>query len=262
MSYVPSPITPDSFPRLSVSTGLTGQNLLKQRTANYNSLLNQEKADVTELEDDQDALRTINRKLDAFKRASEPLTDSDTFSLSTDKVADKAEQFVNQLNDAIVFLDDINDGTLSGDQLPREISRKLKSELSRKMDFTGSENIQSLSDVGIELNAQGQFEFDRSEFELAFDNNKTAVENLFTDSEQGVATKSIEKVNEFTQPFFGRVNQAIQDKSEQLRGEQQDVNRAEDRLKQAKQYSRGRLSFFEQQLIGLEQKGNLIDQLV
>ncbi len=147
-------------------------------------------------------------------------TASITVSKDTGKATSAVQEFVDQYNSVMDFMDNKLDydsdteeaGTLQGDSTLMRLQTRLRSLVTDKVD-TGS-SYGDLSTVGIEIDREGVMSFDSDEMNDAIENAPEDVKNLFNaesgeEGFDGVATKADGYLDQMLQSTSGTIPRRI-----------------------------------------------------
>ncbi len=133
-----------------------------------------------------------------------------TITADATKTAEKVKAFVNAYNSVLDFVEKQNalgeDGKaknpLFGDTTLRSVRSSLRNVVGGSV-ATGNEAYALLSQVGISSDRSGRLTFTQSALETAITTDEDAVERLFTDSQNGIATRMYEQVDVYTHAVDG-----------------------------------------------------------
>ena len=202
-----------------------------------------------------------------------PLTSSLKIGFDTEAVEEKIRAFVenfNALNTEITNLtkyglsDLEDDGTLAGDAMLRGIQNGLSNIIGSKVSSSG---LGTLFQLGIEFNEDGELEIGSSKkygFGSGEDRLKEALEDnfddiaaLFTDSEQGVAVRLEEYVEQYTKAsgLLTSRERSVKDQKDQLSDERIQF---ELRLASSEQILRDKYLNLDQTVTKLNQTGSAL----
>ena len=155
------------------------------------------------------------------------------------------------------------DGALAGDSLLRGISSSLASVVGSSVD---SSSLGSLFSLGVELDSDGKLEIGSLDFGLgsgqerlqdALDDNFDEIAKLFTDENQGIATRLYEITKEYTS-FSGLISlreRSAKDDRDQLND---DRERFELRMTNYEQILRDKYLNLDQTVAKLNQTGSAL----
>ena len=152
-----------------------------------------------------DVLKGVTIQL---RKAQETGGEPETFTVSPDSGAtiDQIKEFIEEYNDSLEFLtekisvDTENEkrGVLAGNFTFINLRLKLREIVSESVSGVASGDPSRLTEIGIKINNDGTLEIDdQDKLESAFEENATAVTELFT-GETGIAEKLIDLLDTFT----------------------------------------------------------------
>ncbi|ASJ97371.1 flagellar filament capping protein FliD [Shewanella marisflavi] len=139
---------------------------------------------------------------DAITGVSLTLTDADiaktttlTVSQDTAKTKGAIEGFVESYNALMTTIQDLTGydadtkqaGILQGDALPRSIQSQLRGMVSSGVDT--SDGMQMLANFGVKTTREGLLEIDSDKLKDSIENNQSAIAELFSTEETGLAHK-------------------------------------------------------------------------
>lgn len=143
-----------------------------------------------------------------------------TVSKDTEKATSAVQEFVDQYNSVMDFMDTKLDydaetkeaGTLQGDSTLMRLQMRVRSMVTERVNTDSSYS--NLSTVGIEVDREGKMSFDSGEMAEAIENSPEDVKNLFNaeSSEEGfdgVATKVDGYLDQMLQSTSGTIPRRI-----------------------------------------------------
>ncbi|MCG9697159.1 flagellar filament capping protein FliD [Shewanella sp. Isolate11] len=128
-----------------------------------------------------------------------------TVSQDSDTTKTAIEEFVESYNSLMGTIQNLTSydadtkaaGVLQGDSLPRSIQNQLRSMVSNSFDT--SEGSQMLANFGVTTTREGLLEVDSDKLSEAIENNQTAISELFSAEDTGLAAKMSSMVDTYTQ---------------------------------------------------------------
>ncbi|QYJ98907.1 flagellar filament capping protein FliD [Shewanella alkalitolerans] len=176
-----------------VGTGLSDAFTMSELTPAKNAIVNIDGVKV---------ISQTNSIDDAITGVSLTLTDADiaktttlTVSQDTAKTQGAIEDFVEAYNALMTNIQGLTGydadtkqaGILQGDALPRSIQSQLRGMISSGVDT--SDGMQMLANFGVKTTREGLLEIDSDKLKDSIENNQSAIAELFSTEETGLAHK-------------------------------------------------------------------------
>ncbi len=174
-----------------------------------------------------------------------------TVSLDTEAVEEKIQTFVDAYNDVVGYIndnsnaadeaEDIEAGIFNGDSSVRWIMSTLRSKISAQ--YT-SNDLDSLSLMGISTESDGTITFDSGDFQDALQDYRSSVEEMFTASD-GFGSSMIDSLDVFVDPVDGTIKQRTDSIDTLVAGLEDQIDAWEERIVRYEERLRSSFTSFE-----------------
>ena len=126
-----------------------------------------------------------------------------TAGISPDAAADAVQGFVDSYNEIMASIEELTDfntetfekGVLFGNSTINSIKQQLSGMIMTPVEGVEG-SLTMLAQVGIRLSGNGRLQFDRTEFESKFDDNREGLVELFTATRAATETTLLEDLND------------------------------------------------------------------
>lgn len=189
-----------------------------------------------------------------------PKTSTISVTRDLDGIKGKVTAFVDAYNKLLASSSDLRKkgGALEADNTVLTMQQQLLGEFNVKANISGN-SYGYLSQIGISFQKDGKLAVDMKTFEKAVNENPTAVQQLFSDSTQGVAVRLYEKARGM-QAVGGLLSTRSEGLSTLVKDTQKQIDRIEDRLVAVKQRYTAQFSALDAGLARIQQVSAFLSQ--
>jgi len=182
-----------------------------------------------------------------------PKTSTLAVTKDNDGIRAKVDSFVSAYNKLVTTITNARQkgGTLNGDQTSLSVLTQLRGVLFDGASISGV-SYQYLSEVGIAFGKDGQLAVDGTKFDAAVTSNSKAVQQLFSDSTDGVMTRLYNKVTEMLDTK-GTVTIKTDSLNSTVKGLDDRISNLEDKLDKTEARLRAQYSALDAKLSTLSQ---------
>lgn len=212
--------------------------------------------------------RSSNTVSDAVEGITFQLRDTGksviTVAQDVDSVVSRIQAFVDQYNSAMEFIrEKLGEGAiLQGDSTLMRLQMGLRQAVLDRVNTTGELN--QLAQVGLTANREGRLEFDQAKFREAFQENPSAVKELFAgDGEQSGA---IGRAREYLKNYIQAQTGIIAGRQDMLNGQvksiKDNIERMEARLERRADMLYRQFTALEQALAQMQTQSNWLQMQI
>jgi flagellar hook-associated protein 2 len=182
-----------------------------------------------------DLIGGVTLQLKAVPATAAPVTI--TVSPDADATSEKVKDFVDSYNKIVDFVQSQfavdakgqASGLLFGDSTLRSVRSSLRSIVGSVVD-TGDGAYSMFAQIGITSDTAGKLTFNQGKFEAALVSNETAVTNLFSNTQNGIANRVFEQLDTYTDSVDGLIKARTDGLNSKTKDTQNHIDQAQRRL--------------------------------